>query len=86
MPEISRFYGIVIQIYYADHPPPHFHALYAGRQATIDIETLALIDGDLPARARGLVIEWATLHQDELKEAFRLAAAMETPPKIPPLD
>jgi hypothetical protein len=86
MPEISRFYGIVIQIYYADHPPPHFHALYAGRKATIDIETLALIGGDLPARARGLVIEWATLHQEELKEAFRLAAAMEAPPSIPPLD
>ncbi len=86
MPEISRFYGIVIQIYYADHPPPHFHALYAGRKAMIDIETLALIDGDLPARARGLVIEWATMHQEELKEAFRLAAAMEVPPKIPPLD
>ena len=86
MPEISRFYGIVIQIYYADHPPPHFHALYAGQRATIDIETFALIDGELPARARGLVIEWATLHQDELREAFRLAAAMEAPPKIAPLD
>ena len=86
MPEISRFYGIVIQIYYADHPPPHFHALYGGRGATIDIETLALIDGELPARARGLVIEWATLHQDELRNAFRLAAAMEAPPRIAPLD
>jgi len=64
MPEISRLYSIVIEIYYADHPPPHFHALYGGRKATIDIQTLALIDGDLPARARGLVIEWATLHQD----------------------
>ena len=48
MPEISRFYGIVIQIYYADHPPPHFHALYAGRMATIEIETFALIAGELP--------------------------------------
>lgn len=86
MPEVSRFYGIVIQIYYADHPPPHFHALYAGRRATIDIETLAWIDGDLPARARGLVIEWATLYQEELKVAFRLAAALEAPPRIPPLD
>lgn len=86
MPEISRFYGIVIQIYYADHPPPHFHALYEGRRATIDIETLALIDGELPARARGLVIEWATLHQNELREAFRLASVMELPRKIAPLD
>jgi hypothetical protein len=86
MPELSRFYGIVIQMYYGDHPPPHFHALYAGRKATIDIETLAFIDGQLPARARGLVIEWATLHQDELREAFRRAAGMEVPGKIPPLD
>jgi hypothetical protein len=86
MPELSRFYGIVIQMYYGDHPPPHFHATYAGRKATIDIETLAFIDGQLPARARGLVIEWATLHQDELREAFRRAAGMEIPGKIAPLD
>jgi hypothetical protein len=51
----------------------------------IDIESLALIDGQLPARARGLVIEWATIHQEELREAFRKAAAMETPSKIDPL-
>ena len=86
MPEISRFYGIVIQIYYADHPPPHFHAIYAGSKAAVDIETFAFIDGELPPRARGLVIEWASLHQSQLREAFRLAAAMEKPPKIPPLD
>jgi len=63
MPELCRFYGIVIQMYYRDHPPPHFHALYSGQKAAIDIETLAFIDGGLPARARGLVIEWAALHQ-----------------------
>ncbi len=57
MPELSRFYGIVVQMYYADHPPPHFHAIYAGQKATVDIETLAFIDGTLPARARGLVVE-----------------------------
>ena len=85
MPEISRFYGIVIQIYYGDHPPPHFHANYAGQVAKIDIDTLALIDGSLPARARGLVTEWASLHQDELREAFRKAASLEQPPKIAPL-
>jgi hypothetical protein len=86
MPELARFYGIVIQMYYADHPPPHFHAIYAGRKATVDIETLAFIEGQLPARARGLVIEWATLHQDELREAFRKASSMEAPGKIAPLD
>ena len=85
MPELCRFYGIVIQMYYRDHPPPHFHALYAGQKATIDIETLALIEGALPARARALVVEWATLHQAELREAFRRASAMEAPAKIAPL-
>ena len=85
MPEISRFYGIVVQIYYADHSPPHFHVQYAGETAKFEIETLALIDGSLPARARGLVTEWASLHQVELMEAFRKAAASEPSEKIPPL-
>ena len=85
MPEISRFYGIVIEIYYGDHLPPPFHVNYSGQSAKFDIETFALLDGSLPARARGLVIEWATLHQDELRQAFRLAAAMEQPQKIDPL-
>ncbi len=85
MPEISRFYGIVIQIYYGDHQPPHFHVNYAGHVAKIDIDTLALIDGSLPPRARGLVTEWASLHQDELREAFRKAASFEEPSKIAPL-
>ena len=85
MPELCRFYGIVIQMYYRDHPPPHFHAIYAGHKATIEIETLAFLDGELPARARGLVVEWAALHRAELREAFQRAAAMETPGKIAPL-
>jgi hypothetical protein len=85
MPEISRFYGIVIQMYFDDHPPPHFHASYAGSKAVIDIETLAFIKGELPPRARGLVIEWASIHQDELREAFHKAEAFETPGQIPPL-
>jgi len=86
MPELSRFYGIVIQMYFGDHPPSHFHALYAGRKAVIDIETLAFIEGHLPPRASGLVIEWAAIHQDDLRKAFRMAEAMEMPPKIAPLD
>ncbi len=86
MPELSRFYGIVIQMYFGDHPPPHFHAIYGGSKAVEDIETLALIEGNLPARARGLVIEWATIHQDELREAFRKASALEAPERIAPLD
>lgn len=86
MPELSRFYGIIILMYYGDHPPPHFHAIYAGRNAVVDIETLAFIDGQLPPRARGLVIEWAAMHQNELREAFRRASELEIPAKIAPLD
>jgi hypothetical protein len=66
MPEISRFYGIVIRMFYNEHAPPHFHAIYAGVEVVINIRTLAVIRGKLPARAMGLVIEWASLHQDEL--------------------
>jgi len=85
MPEISRFYGIVIQMYFGDHPPPHFHARYAGHIAKIDIDALAVIDGKLPARALGLVTEWAATHQEELRTAFQKAANLEPPGKIAPL-
>lgn len=85
MPEISRFYGIVIQMYYGDHPPPHFHARYAGHSVKIDIDTLAVIDGKLPARALGLVIEWAALHQQELRAAFQNAVNLLPPGTIEPL-
>ena len=61
MPEICRFYGIVIKMYFADHAPPHFHAEYAEHEARIAIESLAVISGKLPPRAMGLVAEWATL-------------------------
>jgi hypothetical protein len=53
MPELSRFYGIVVQVYYGDHPPAHFHVEYAGSIAKIDMETLGVISGSLPARVRG---------------------------------
>jgi hypothetical protein len=86
MPELSRFYGIVIRMYFGDHSPPHFHAIYGGSKAAVDIETLTFISGELPPRVRGLVVEWATIHQDELRTAFRNAQAMETPEKIAPLD
>ncbi|HEY2414309.1 MAG TPA: DUF4160 domain-containing protein [Pirellulaceae bacterium] len=86
MPEISRFYGIVIQIYYGDHPPPHFHAIYAGAIVKIAIDTLQVIDGSLPKRALGLVLDWASIHQQELREAFSRAAALQPPGKIEPLE
>jgi hypothetical protein len=85
MPELARFYGIVVQVYYGDHPPAHFHVQYSGHSAKIDVESLALIEGELPARAKGLVIEWATLHRDELREAFNKAANLQKPAGIDPL-
>ena len=59
MPELCRFYGIVIHMYYGDHPPPHFHARYGDHEAVIGIDSLAALRGHLPPRASGLVAEWA---------------------------
>jgi hypothetical protein len=68
MPTISSFYGILIQMFWRDHAPPHFHALYAEHEAQIDICTLEVIEGDLPRRALALVLEWAMEHRSELME------------------
>ena len=59
MPEIARFYGIIIKIFFGDPPPPHFHAVYGEHNAVFNIETLEVIEGDLPDRAGKLVSEWA---------------------------
>lgn len=66
MPEIARFYGIVIKLFFGDHPPPHFHAVYGEFVGLFDILTLEMFEGDLPARAKKLVLEWATLNQTDL--------------------
>jgi len=63
VPEICRFYGIIIRMYYDDHNPPHFHAEYGEQEAQINIQTLAIINGDLSSRTLGLVIEWASMHR-----------------------
>jgi len=85
MPEISRFYGIVIKMYFADHAPPHFHAEYAEFEARISIETLAVLSGNLPARAMGLVVEWATLHRQELQIQWQRASGLQPLTRIDPL-
>ena len=85
MPEISRFFGIVIKMYFDEHNPPHFHAGYGEYEALVNINTMAIIAGGLPSRALGLVIEWASMHQDELKREWEKARNMETLGKIPPL-
>jgi hypothetical protein len=66
MPEICRFLGIVISMYFDEHNPPHFHVSYNEHKATMAIKTLNIVDGWLPARVRGLAEEWAELHQVEL--------------------
>jgi len=86
MPEICRFYGIIIRMYYDDHNPPQFHALYGENEAWINIHTLAVFHGGLPARALGLVVEWASLHQDELRQDWELARKQVRLEKIEPLN
>ena len=66
MPEICRFLGIIITMYFDEHNPPHFHVRYNEYRATIEIRTLNIIAGAIPAKVRGLVEEWAELHSDEL--------------------
>lgn len=85
MPTLSTFYGILIQMFWNDHAPPHFHVRYAEHRAQIDIQTLAIIEGALPRRALGMVQEWATQHQDELQENWELCVRKQSPKKIDPL-
>ena len=74
MPEISRFLGIIIRMFFAgvEHSPPHFHAYYGDYDAVFAIDTLEILSGKLPPRIRGLVVEWAELHQKELKRNWEL--------------
>jgi len=66
MPEISRFLGVIITMYFDEHNPPHFHVRYNEYRASVEIQSLNIIAGMLPAKVRGLVEEWAELHRDEL--------------------
>lgn len=86
MPEISRFFGIVITMYYNDHEPPHFHARYGGERALIEIDSIALLRGELPPRALGLVTEWTSLHREELMANWQRARRDEPLMGVPPLE
>jgi len=85
LPEISRFFGIVIKMFSDDHNPPHFHAFYGEHEALIDISHLAIFAGSLPPRVLGLVIEWATLHQTELLDDWTRAKGLQSLVRIDPL-
>jgi uncharacterized protein DUF4160 len=86
MPELSRFFGIVIRMFYNDHDPAHFHAIYGEHEALIEVETLSVFRGSLPRRALALVLEWAALHRAELREDWRRARNGESLNEIEPLD
>jgi len=86
MPEISRFYGVVVRMYYDEHAPPHFHVYYQDSTATVLIDTMAVLRGDLPRRALSLVSEWALAHREELRQNWNLAERGESLIPIPPLE
>jgi hypothetical protein len=86
MPVISRFFGIIIRMFFNEHVPPHFHAEYAEHRAIVNIRTLEVIEGKLPRRAQELDIDWAELHQAELMSDWDLCQQHQLPKKIAPLE
>jgi hypothetical protein len=86
LPTISAFFGILIRMYFNDHAPPHFHAHYNETVAVIAIDSLQVLEGSLPRRALGLVMEWAQIHKAELMGDWELCRAKRQPLKIAPLE
>jgi hypothetical protein len=85
MPEISRFYGIRVMMFYDEHNPPHFHVEYNEYNAVIRIADLEITEGKLPPKAAGLIVEWALEHKDELIRDWELTQNDQRPEKIEPL-
>ena len=86
MPEISRFFGIVVTMLYRDHVPPHFHVRYGGRRARFALGPVRRLSGNLPPRVIGMIVEWAALHEQELSEDWELARRGLPPKRIEPLE
>jgi hypothetical protein len=86
MPEVSRFFGIVIRMYFDEHLPPHFHAIYGGYEAQVGIDPIKVLEGKLPHRAISMVIEWAALHQRELMNNWERLRNDQPILKIKPLE
>jgi hypothetical protein len=86
VPRISAFFGIAIYMYFSDHAPPHFHAIYGEQEAEITIESLEVIRGGLSRRALALVLEWASAHRAELRANWARARAHESLQPIAPLE
>ena len=85
MPEISRFLGIVVVMYFKEHAPPHFHVKYGSQRGSFSIADLRLTEGKLPPRIISLVLEWAFQHREELMENWRRAERREDLAEIEPL-
>jgi hypothetical protein len=86
MPRLSYFYGIAIYMYFRDHAPPHFHAMYGSEEAEVAIRSRKVLKGTLPPRALSMVRKWATMHEVELLTAWT-SAQDDTPLRpIPPLE
>ena len=86
MPTISTFYGLIIQMFFREHAPPHFHVKYGDFKAVVDIQRLQVTEGKLPRRATGLVLDWAELHQEERMKDGDLRQALQHPEPIAPLE
>jgi phosphomannomutase len=85
MPQISRFFGIVIAMYHDDHQPPHFHARYAGAEIQVGIAD-GRVKGNFPSRAKALVLEWWSIHREELEANWLLVSNGKEPNWIEPLE
>ncbi|MGK5087211.1 DUF4160 domain-containing protein [Bdellovibrionota bacterium FG-2] len=83
---ISQFYGIVIQMFYDDHNPPHFHAVYGEFEILVAISPIRILEGNIPGRVKSMVLEWAALHQTELLQDWSLCEKKQKPSDIPPLE
>jgi hypothetical protein len=86
MPEVSRFFGISIRMYFDDHNPPHFHAIYADAEVEVGIDPLTVVRGRFPRRALGMVLEWGAMHQQELLDNWGRLRNDEPAQRIDPLE
>lgn len=86
MPTISEFYGIIIRMFFRDHAPPHFHAVYGEHELVVGISPIAVLEGEAPGRVRSMVLEWTALHQDELMANWDRCRENQQPSRIPPLE
>jgi len=86
MPVISQFYGILIRMFYNDHVPAHFHAVYGEYELIVGISPITILEGKAPNRVRSMILEWTALHQEELSENWNRCRQGEQPSPIAPLE